>query len=175
MPMSKAAKATLKVELAERFKKANAAIVAEYRGLTVSELTDLRARLREAKAEFKVIKNRVAKVAIKEDAPNCGPIADKLKGPIGLVLIYGDPAAATKTLLEFAKDKENFKVTAGVFEAKALTPAELKEMADLPSREVMLAQIAGLIQTPAQNIVNLMSAIPRQLAQVIFALSEKKQ
>lgn len=175
MPMSKAAKATLKVELAERFKKVNAAIVAEYRGLTVSELTELRVKLREAKAEFKIIKNRVAKVAIREDAPNCGPIVDKLKGPIGVVLMYGDPAAATKSLLEFAKDKENFKVTAGVFEQKALTPAELKEIADLPSREVMLAQIAGLIQTPAQNIVNLMSAIPRQLAQVIFALSEKKQ
>src|SRR5687768_15567166 len=114
MPMTKANKATLKVRLAERFQKANAAIVAEYRGLTVSELTELRAKLRESKAEFKVIKNRVAKVSIKEDAPNLGAISTNLKGPIGLVLIYGDPAAATKSLLEFAKDKENFKVTAGV-------------------------------------------------------------
>lgn len=175
MAMSKAAKASLKEKLAERFKNANAAIVAEYRGMTVSELTELRVKLREAKAEFKVVKNRVAKVAIKEDASNCGPISDRLKGPVGVILIYGDPAAATKSLLEFAKDKENFKVTGGVFESRALSAADLKEMADLPSREVMLGQIAGLIQAPTQNILNLVTAIPRQLAQVIFALSEKKQ
>lgn len=175
MAMSKAGKAELREKLGARFVKANAAIVAEYRGLTVTELTDLRVKLREAKAEFKVIKNRVAKVAIREAAPNCAAIVDKLTGPIGLVLIFGDPAPAAKALLEFAKDKENFKVTAGVFEAKALSAADIKEIADLPTREVMLGQIAGLIQAPAQKIMNLIVAIPRQVAQVIFALSETKQ
>jgi ribosomal protein L10 len=173
--MSKAQKGVLKEKLAERFVKANAAVVAEYRGLTVTELTELRVKLREAKAEFKIVKNRVAKFAIKEQAQPLEPVSAKLKGPVGMVLMYGDPAAATKALLDFAKDKENFKVTGGVFESKALSPADLKEMADLPSREVMLGQIAGLIQAPAQNILNLVVAIPRQLAQVIFALSEKKQ
>ena len=104
MPMSKARKATLKTDLAGRFQKANAAIVAEYRGLTVADLTQLRVKLRESKSEFKIIKNRVAKVAIREDSPTSGDLSANLKGPVGVVFVYGDPAAAAKTVLEFAKE-----------------------------------------------------------------------
>jgi large subunit ribosomal protein L10 len=175
MAMTKEAKKQLKVKVAEKLVKVNAAIVAEYRGLTVGELTELRVKLREAKAEFRIIKNRIAKVAMKEDAPALGPIIDAMKGPVGLILVFGDPAPAAKALNEFGKDRENFKVTKGVFEGAALSPAQLKEIADLPSREVMLGQIAGMIQSPAQRVLNLAVAIPRQVIQMIVALSEKKQ
>jgi large subunit ribosomal protein L10 len=175
MAMTKDAKKQLKTKVAERLVKVNAAIVAEYRGLTVQELTELRVKLREAKAEFKIVKNRIAKVAIKEDAPGLAPVSDAMRGPVGMVLVYGDPAPVAKALIEFGKDRENFKVTQGVFEGAALSPAMLKEIADLPSREVMLGQIAGMIQSPAQRVLNLAVAIPRQVIQMIVALSEKKQ
>lgn len=175
MAMTKDAKKQLKTKVAERLVKVNAAIIAEYRGLTVSELTELRVKLREAKAEFKIVKNRIVKVAIKEDAPGLMPVSSAMKGPVGMVLVYGDPAPAAKALLEFGKDRENFKVTQGVFEGTALSPAQIKEIADLPSREVMLGQIAGMIQSPAQRVLNLAVAIPRQVIQMIVALSEKKQ
>lgn len=175
MARNKAEKRVLKDQFAEEFSKANAAIIAEYRGLKVSELTELRVKLREANASFKVIKNRVAKFALREHTPKLAALADQLKGPVGLVLVFGEPAPVAKALLEWGKDKENFKLKNGVLDGTILKSADIKELSDMPSREAMLGQIAGLIQTPAQNILNLAVAIPRQLAQVIFALSEKKQ
>lgn len=175
MPMSKAAKATLKTDLAERFKKANAAIVAEYRGLTVADLTQLRVKLKEANAEFKVVKNRVAKVAIKEDSPTSSDLSANLKGPVGVVFIYGDAAAAAKSVLDFAKEKpELFKVTGGLMEGKGLTSEQLKAIADLPSKEVLLAKIIGSLVSPHRGLVSVMAGVPRQLVQVINAIKEKK-
>jgi len=176
MARSKAEKRVLKGEFAETFKKANAAIVAEYRGLTVAELTDLRVKLREAKAEFHVFKNRVAKVAIKEDVPELAPIHDKLKGPVGIILAYGDAAAAAKAVLEFEKDKkELFKVTSGALEGKALGAADLKALADLPSKDVLLARIVGTIASPSRGLVTVLAGVPRQLVTVLAAIRDKKK
>jgi large subunit ribosomal protein L10 len=174
MAMTKARKAELKTEIAARLQKANATIVAEYRGLTVAELTDLRVRLRESQSEFRVIKNRIAKVAIREDAPGAAPINNALKGPVGLVIVYGDPAKAAKSLVEFGKDKENFKVTAGVFDGKAVTAAELKVISELPPMEVLLARIIGTLVAPHRGLLGVLSGVPRQLVQVINAIKETK-
>ena len=176
MPMSKAAKQSLKAVISERFKKANATIVAEYRGLTVTELTELRVKLREAKAEFKIVKNRVAKFSIKEDAPSSMPLSAGLKGPVGIVFVYGDPAAAAKSLLDFEKEKkEFFKVTAGVMDGKGMSPADLKVLADLPSREVLLARIVGTLVSPHRGILGVLSGVPRQLVYVINAIKDSKK
>lgn len=174
MAKSKAQKQQLKTEVGDQLKKVNAAIIAEYSGLTVADLTELRVKLREAKSEFHVVKNRIAKVAVKEDAPNAAPLKDILKGPVGIVFVYGDPAAAAKAVLAFAKDKEKFKVIGGVLDGTGVKAAELQEIADLPSREQMLSQIAGLIQSQAQRLHTVISALPRDVVQVIFNLSEKK-
>jgi len=172
--MSKTAKLALKDEIAGRLKKANAAIIAEYRGLTVAELTELRVKLRESKSEFRVIKNRVAKVAITQDVPDAAPIADKLKGPIGLVIVYGDAAQAAKSLVEFGKDKEAFKVTAGVLDGKGVSAADLKAISELPSRDVLMARLVGTLVAPHRNLLGVLSAVPRDLVQVINAIKEKK-
>ena len=174
MAMTKAQKQTLKTEISGRLQKANAAIIAEYRGLTVAELTELRVKLREAKAEFHVYKNRVARVAIKEDVPNAAAIADKLKGPIGLVLAFGDMAQAAKALLDFAKDRENFKVGDGYMDGKGVSLAEITAISSLPSREVLLARIVGTLVSPHRGLVTVLSGVPRQLVQVINAIKEKK-
>lgn len=174
MAMTKAAKRELKTEIAGRLQKVNAAIVAEYRGLTVAELTDLRVRLRESKSEFKIVKNRVAKVAIKEDAPNTAPISSSLKGPVGIVLVYGDPAQAAKSLIDFAKDKENFKVTAGVFDGKAVSAADLKAISELPTKDVLLSRLVGTLIAPHRNLLGVLSGVQRQLVQVVSAIKDKK-
>jgi large subunit ribosomal protein L10 len=172
--MSREAKAALKDKVAERLKKANSAIIAEFRGLTVQELTDLRVKLRATKAEFKVIKNRIAKVALKDGVPAIAPVSDRLRGPVGIVICYGDPAAAAKAVLEFGKDKENFKVTGGAFDGKAVTPAELKVVADLPSKEVLLARLVGTLVAPHRGILGVLNGVPRQLVYAINAIKEKK-
>lgn len=174
MAMSKAAKAALKESLAERLVKAKAAMIAEYRGLKVEDITRLRVKLREVKAEFKVVKNRVAKVAIRESVPDMAPMSDKLKGPVGVVLVYGDPAAVAKSLVEFAKDNEKFVVTGGVFDGQALEPKDLKAIADLPSREVLLAQIVGSLVSPHRGLLGVLSGVQRQLVTVLNAIKDKK-
>lgn len=175
MPMSKARKATLKIDLAGRFQKANATIVAEYRGLTVADLTNLRVKLRASNAEFKIIKNRVAKVAIKEDSPGCVVISPSLKGPVGVVFAYGDAAAAAKSVVEFAKEKpELFIVTGGMMDGKAVTADQLKAIATLPSKDVLMAQIVGSLVSPHRGLVSVMAGVTRQLVQVINAIKEKK-
>jgi large subunit ribosomal protein L10 len=175
MALSKAQKAEMNRKIADRLKEANAAIVAEYRGLTVAELTDLRVRLRESKAEFRVFKNRIAKKALQEGGlPNVEPISGAMKGPVGLVVVYGDAAQAAKALLDFAKDKENFKVTTGVLDGKAVSPAELKAISELPSKPVLLGRLVGTLIAPHRNLLGVLGGVQRNLVQVINAIKEKK-
>ena len=174
MAMSKAAKGALKVDVAERLKKANAAIIAEYRGLTVAQLTELRVKLREAQAEFKIVKNRIAKVAIREEVPSAAPIVDRLKGPIGLVIVYGDVAQVAKSLIEFGKDKDNFKVTSGVLEGKGVSASDLKAISELPSKEELLARLLGSLVSPHRNLLGVLNGVQRQLVQVLSAVKDKK-
>lgn len=175
MAMDRAQKAALRDNLAERFEKANGAVIAEYRGLTVAELTELRVKLRAAGAEFKVLKNRVAKKAIEAKSPKTAAILNDLKGPIGLVLISGDFAAATKSLLEFGKERsEIFKITAGVMDAKRVSLDDLKAISELPSKEVLLGRIVGTLVSPHRGLLNVLNGVPRNLVQVINAIKDKK-
>lgn len=175
MAMTKARKATVKADIAGRLKKANAAMTAEYRGLTVQELTELRVKLREAKAEFKIVKNRVAKVAITEGIENIEALKPHLKGPVGIVIAYGDPAAAAKSLIEFGKDRENFKVTGGVMEGKGVTAAQLKAISELPSKEVLLSRLVGSLISPHRGILGVLQGVQRNLVQVVNAIKDTKQ
>ncbi len=175
MAMTKQRKATVKADIAGRLQKANAAMVAEYRGLTVSELTELRVKLREAKAEFKIVKNRVAKVAITEDVQNIEALKPILKGPVGIVIAYGDPAAAAKSLIEFAKDRENFKVTGGVMEGRSVSAGQLKAISELPSKEVLLSRLVGSLISPHRGILGVLQGVQRNLVQVVNAIKDTKQ
>ena len=175
MAMTKARKHELKGEIAGRLQHANAAMVAEYRGLTVAQLTELRVKLRESKSEFRIIKNRVAKVAIRESVEHVAAITSALKGPVGLVIVYGDAAAAAKSVLEFGKDKENFKLTAGVLNGKAVSADELKKISELPTMDVLLARLVGTLVAPHRGLLTVLSGVPRQLVQVINAIKDKKE
>ncbi len=172
MTIDKKKKAVLKTLFQEKFDKASSAFVAEYRGLSVADLTILRKNLFKVNAEFKVLKNRVAIKAV-EGTPH-SIIKQSLKGPIGVVYVYGDPAPVAKALVDFAKTNEHFKLTSGLMDAALLSPSQLKMISELPSREVLLGQIAGLLVSPHRSILGILNAVPRSLVQVINAIKEKK-
>ena len=174
MALSREAKVQLKTELAEKLKKSGAMILAEYRGLTVGQLDELRTELRKADAEFKVAKNRVLKLAIEEDAQEYKPLTDKLVGPIGTVYVYGDVAQATKALLEFNKTNEKFVVKSGILDGEELDEGKLKAIADLPSKEVLLGQIVGSMVSPHRGLLMCMNGVTRNLVQVIAAIRDTK-
>ena len=176
MPLTRAAKDSLRQDISDKLSRSQGAIVAEYRGLSVADITDLRLKLKEADAEFKVVKNRVAKKAIESGGAEVGPLSDSLTGPVGIVFMYGDPAAATKSVLDFEKNKKDiFNVTSGLMEGKGLSLDELKAIADLPSKDQLLAQIVGSLVSPHRGILGVLSGVPRQLVQVINAIKDTKQ
>ncbi len=174
MSKDRATKHALKDELTDRFSKASAAIVAEYRGMTVAELTELRTELRKIDGEFKVINNRIAKKAIEDGVPAVEPLKDLLTGPIGVVYMYGDAAAGAKTVLKYAKGNEKFKVSGGVMEGNKLSESDLKALSDLPSKEVLLGQIVGSLVSPHRGLLGVLNGVSRNLVQVINAIKDTK-
>lgn len=172
MTIDKKKKAVLKNLFQEKFEKSSSAFVAEYRGLTVADLTTLRKSLNKVNAEFKVLKNRIAIKAVENTEHDI--IKGSLKGPIGIVYVYGDPAPVAKALVDFAKTNEKFKLTSGLMDAALVSPSQLKMISELPSREVLLGQIAGLLVSPHRSILGVLNAVSRSLVQVINAIKETK-
>ena len=174
MAKSKQMKALLGKNLAEKFNQAPAAIVAEYRGSSAEEMAELRRLLKKVNSEFRVLKNRAVKKAIFEYAPSAEALAESLKGPIGVTYLYGDAAAGTKTLLEFAKDRPNLKVTVGLMDGALVSPAELKAISELPSKDVLLAKIIGTLVAPHRGLLYALNGVSGNLVRVLNAIKEKK-
>ena len=174
MAKDRAAKSALREDLAGRFNKATASVIAEYRGVTALEMAELRVELRKVNTEFRVIKNRVAKKAIEQEAQNSSALATKLVGPIGIAYMYGDVAAGTKAILAFEKTHEKFKVTAGVMEGQVLGVKELKALSDLPSKEVLLAKIIGSLVAPHRGLLTVLNGVGTNLVRVLNAIKDTK-
>jgi large subunit ribosomal protein L10 len=172
--MDKKKKQEVREAVAGKLGDANAVIVTEYRGLTVEQVTALRVQLRKAKAEYKVVKNRIAKKAIEEHAKEFEGMKDALKGPVGLVYVFGDFAQAAKATLDFQKDNEIFEIKSAFSEGSLMTKAQLVSIADLPSKEVLLGQIVGSLINPHRNLLGVLSGVQRKVVQVINAIKETK-
>lgn len=153
--------------LKERLGAAQTAVLTEYRGLTVRQLSDLRKQLKGAAAEYKVVKNRLARLAVK-DSP-LDSLGAHFKGPMGLVFTKQDPVAVAKALQAFVKNNPALTIKLGLVEGRVLQPAELKALADLPSKEQLRAQIVGAVQGPMSQLVSLLQAPMRQLVYVLEA------
>lgn len=173
--ISRAKKEALRSEAGDRFNKASAALVAEYRGLTVAELTELRTELRKVGAEFKVTKNRVLKKAIELDAQESESLSDKLVGPVGVVFLYEDVAAGAKVAVEFAKGHDKFVVTGGLMDGSSVSTAEIAAISNLPSKEVLLGQILSTLVNPHRGLMGVLNGVTRNLVQVINAIKDTKQ
>ena len=174
MAISKAKKHELRQQFAEKFNEVGSAIIANYSGLTMTQLSELRTSLREMDSTFKVIKNRVAKKALEDEAKEFGDLSEHLKGPVGVVFVKGDIAQVAKTVLKFEKDNKAFEVTGGVIDKNVVSLDEIKAISDLPSREELLAKIVGSIASPSRGLVTVLSGVSRNLVQVLGAIKDKK-
>ena len=168
--MAKPEKAAAIAELTDKFRSSGAAVLTDYRGLTVAQLTTLRNTIREH-ATYAVVKNTLTEIAAK--AAGVTAFDGQLSGPSAIAFITGDPVEAAKGLRDFAKANPHLVIKAGVMDGKALSPAEINKLADLESREVLLAKLAGAMKASLSNAVYLFAAPLSQTARVIEALRAK--
>jgi len=159
-------------ELKERFNGVHTAVLTEYRGLTVRQLSDLRKQLKGAAADYKVVKNRLARIAIK-DSPLDG-LGKHLTGPTGVAYTKKDPVPVAKALQAFVRNNPALTIKVGIVEGKVLEPAALKSLADLPSKDALRAQIVGAVQGPMGKIVTLLTAVQGELVRVLEARSKQE-
>ena len=164
-------KATAVVELAERFKSSSATVLTEYRGLTVAQLTELRRSLGQ-QTSYTVAKNTLAKRAA-TDAGIAG-LDELFTGPTALAFVSGDPVEAAKGLREFAKTNPLLVIKGGVFEGRAITAAEVNKLADLESREVLLAKLAGAMKANLSKAAATFQAPLSKTARLVAALQDKR-
>lgn len=158
-------------EVKQRISDSQAVLVTEYRGLSVGQLAKLRRELRTAGAEYKVYKNTLVRRAADESGLDMSSL---LTGPVGLTFVTGDVAAAAKALRELSKTNPLLVVKGGSLGTKALSGSDVQVLADLPSRDVLLAQIAGAFQAPLVKTAGLLQALPRNFAYGLKALIDQK-
>lgn len=171
--MNKSNKEQLVAELTEKMGAAKAAFLADYRGIDVEAANALRGELHKAEVEYRVVKNTLLKLAIKGTDNEC--LSEMLNGPTALTIAKDDPVAPAKALSEFAKANDKFEIKGGVLDGKLLSVADIKALADLPSREVLLAKMLGSINAPASNFVGVLAAVPRSFVQVLGAIRDQKE
>ena len=168
--MDRAGKNELVAALNAVFKTTKVVVVAHYSGLTVAQMQTLRRQMKQAGAAVKVAKNRLAKIAL--DGTEVAAIAPLLKGPT-LIAYSGDPVAAPKVAVDFAKANERFVILGGAMGKTPLNSDAVKALAALPSLDELRAKMIGLIQAPATKLAQLLNAPGAQLARVIQAYADK--
>jgi large subunit ribosomal protein L10 len=158
--------------LTDKLKKAKVAVLTDYRGLTVSQLQDLRGRLRAQEVEYRVVKNTLARRAAVESGNPA--FQDLLKGPIAIALGYGDLSAPAKVLGEWTRQTRiRLEIVGGLVEGRVLGPDQTRQTADLPPREVLLAQLLGTMQSPAAQLVATIQAPLQQMIGIFEAYKGK--
>ena len=159
-------------EVRERLNGSTASVVTEYRGLTVADMANLRKNIRSVGGDFKVFKNTLVRRAL--EGSNHEGLSDFLVGPTAIAFVEGDVSAVAKALKEFADANPALVIKGGVFEGSALSADALKTLANLPSRDVLLARLAGLIASPMQTFAGLMKAVPQSFAYGLQSLIDSK-
>src|SRR5215472_15714487 len=169
--MANAEKTAAVEELAGKFRGSSGAVLTEYRGLTVAQLSELRGSLK-GNATFAVVKNTLTKIAVTE-ADLGDQLAPMLSGPSAIAFVEGDVAQAAKGLLDYAKAHPLLVIKGGVLDGKPLTAAEVSKLADLEPREVLLAKLAGAMKASMSNAAATFNALPTQMALLADALRAK--
>jgi large subunit ribosomal protein L10 len=168
--MARPDKAAAVAELTDEFRSSNGAVLTEYRGLTVAQLRQLRTALGDD-VNYAVVKNTLTKIAAKDAGVES--FDSLLEGPSAIAFIKGDPVVAAKSLRDFAKANPLLVIKAGVLDGKALGTDEINKLADLESREVLLAKLAGAMKAAPQQAVSLFAAPLSQAARLFAALQDK--
>jgi large subunit ribosomal protein L10 len=170
--MARAEKATTVAELTERFQNSSGAVLTEYRGLSVTQLGELRQALGEH-ATYSVVKNTLTKIAA-DQAGITKQLSDLVSGPSAIAFVRGDVVEAAKGLRDFSRANPALVIKGGVLDGKPLTPAEIVRLADLESREVLLAKLAGAMKASLSGAAATFNALPVQMARLLGALEQKR-
>jgi len=160
-------------EIKETVSKAKVAIVTDYRGLSVAEITDLRRQLQKESADYTVVKNTLAKIAIKDTVFE--NLTDLLEGPTAVAFGFKDQVAPAKVLTQFIKKSKKSEIKGGVLDGKVLTAKEVQQLSELPSKEELYAKILGSINSPASGIVNAVNGVARSLVYAMEQVRQKKE
>jgi len=160
-------------DLQGRFEKSAIVILTDYKGLDVAAMNDLRRKLREANAEYQVVKNSLLVRA--SEGNDVTLIKDQFKGPSGIALSYDDPVAPAKVLTDFVKDNKHFEIKVGVLNGKVIDLDGIKALSALPSREVLLAQVLATMNAVPTSLVTALSDVPRRMVNVLQALKDQKE
>ena len=156
----------------EKMQSCKSAILADYRGLTVAAVTDLRNKLRDNNSDLKVAKNTLIKIAV--DKMGIEGLDPYLEGPTAIAFGYDDPVAPAKILSEFARTNKDLEIKGGVLEGRVITPEGVKGLASLPSREVLLAKVLGGMQAPLNGFANVLQGNIRNFVYVLEAVRKQK-
>jgi len=173
LPKARKEQKAEQVELiAEKLKRAKVAVLTDYRGLTVSQLQELRAKLRGGDVEYRVIKNTLARRAA--EAAGVPALQSELKGPVAIAFGYDDLGLPAKLINEFVRaTRLKLEVVGGLVEGRVFSPEQVKQLADLPSRESLIAQLLGTLQSPVAQLVGIMQTPVQQLVGVLDAYKQK--
>jgi large subunit ribosomal protein L10 len=170
--MARADKEIAVADLAERFRSSAGAVLTEYRGLTVSQLGELRQSL-GANAQFSVVKNTLTKIAATQ-AGVSADLIDLLEGPSAIAFVHGDAVEAARGLRDFSRTYPQLVLKGGLLEGKPLKPDEIIKLADLEPREVLLAKLAGAMKASLAGAAATFNALPAQMARLLAALEDKR-
>jgi large subunit ribosomal protein L10 len=173
MDNPRAEKVAVVNEVRDRLEASDGAVLTEYRGLTVAELAALRRELAAAGGDYKIYKNTLVRLAV-ADGPQA-PIHDMLTGPTAIAFVQGDVSAVAKALRDFARNNPNLIVKGGMVGTGVLSASDISVLAELPPRDTLLAQFAGALSAPLQQLAGLIQALPRNLAFGLSALIELRQ
>ena len=160
-------------DLHQRFAKGSLVVLTDYKGLNVAEASDLRRKLKLAGVDLKVAKNTL--MARAAEGTTVALVKDLFQGPGAVAISYQDPVAPAKILTKFAEDSKKLGIRAAVLDGKRIAPEDIKALADLPSREVLLGQLLALMLAVPTSFVRVLTGVPRGLLNLLNAVREKKE